>query len=350
MKQPRAKGQALALVLIVIVVSVIIAFAITSRVVQDIKQQGEEKASTRAETMAESAVENLTLKIQSSNPETLKPAGTPYKFFAISDQSPENQSYTTLGLCSPTQTDVTKQCDKNSIAQINYYNQIIQFKLFDNESMEAFMVDTTSATSVAAANSTILIHLKKNNSFTEATSKLLVKGFERTATKELRVVGECVIGFSEGTTTCLPTTLTMTSISCPSLLVDGNLADTNPGISSVIGDICFSVSGAGASKISTYRIKPILAKTSADEVPYVDVSVTGDSAHSYQLQVPQMAMITAGVYSGTAGTDQQVFQQTTRLVLLNKSVPEIGDYVLYNGSTQSIKKCKTSNDPNATCN
>lgn len=350
MKQPRVKAQALALVLIVIVVSVIIAFAITSRVVEDIKQQGEERASTRAETMAESAIENLTLKIQSLSPETLKPTGASHKFFAISTESPEGESLPTLGLCNPNETDITKQCDKNSIAQINYYNSIIQFKLFDSESIEAFMVDTTSATSVAAANSTAIIHLKKNNSFTSVSSKLLVKAFERTATKELRVIGECVIGLNDTTTTCLPTTLKMAGISCPQLLVDTNLADTNPGISNVLGDTCFTIATTGANKVSTYRVKPILTKSSASEIPYIDVSVTGDSAHSYQLPIPQMAMITAGVYSGTSGSDQQVFQQSTRLVLLNKSVPEIGDYVLYNGSTSSIKKCKTSNDPNATCN
>ncbi|MCC7304103.1 hypothetical protein IT418_01660, partial [bacterium] len=116
-----------------------------------------------------------------------------------------------------------------------------------------------------------------------------------------------------------------------------------------LGDICFSIASNTGTNVSTYRIKPILTKSNEQDVPYIDVSVTGDSAHSYQLPIPQMAMITAGVYSGTTGNDHQVFQQSTRLILLNKSVPEVGDYVLYNGSTQPIKKCKTSNDPNATC-
>jgi hypothetical protein len=90
------------------------------------------------------------------------------------------------------------------------------------------------------------------------------------------------------------------------------------------------------SGISFYRIKPLLNTDEPSITPYMDISATGVDTNSFELPVPQMAVIHAGVYSGTTSSDQQVFQQSTRLILLNKAVPEVADYALYNGSTQPI--------------
>lgn len=353
MKQSRIKAQALALVLIVVVVAVLVAFSITSRVVQDIRQQGEERASTRAETISESAVENVTLQIQSGQ---LNPANSPsnVETFAISSQSPAGQSLTTLNLCSPESPNVETQCDSNSVVQLGYYKMIIQFKLFDNENLEVFMnkpvgspIPSPFPAPVTAGNSEIIIHLKTNDSFFEQNltfdSKLVVKGFVRSST-DLKVVGECLINLNAPSDNiyrpCLPNSMSVAKMdSCPNVTVKTNLADTTtPGKDALLGDICFKVKTVG-SGISTYRLKTILRPKVATVPAYIDVSVTSNTT-TKELQEFQMAMITAGVYSGTAASDQQVFQQTTRLVLLNKSVPEVADYVLYNGSTNSIVKAQ----------
>lgn len=342
MKQLRAKGQALALVLIIVVVSVIVAFSITNRVVQDIRQQGEERASTRAETFSEAAVENITLQLQNGQ---LSPnPSSPTALFSIS--SKDQTGMTTLGLCDPEATDIENQCDANSIAQVGYYKMIVQFKLFDSENLEVFMAPPTgtgSTTPASAANSKAIIHLKANPSYNVTDSKLLVKGFIRSATG-LQVLGECLIDVNAApaTSNCLPATMKITKkTDCREVIVDANLNDTVPGKATKLGDYCFGVETVG-SGISSYRVKPLLKATDPAIVPYVDVSVTADPTVNAQHELPifQMAMINAGVYSGTASSDQQVFQQSTRLVLLNKSVPEVADYVLYNGSNSPVEKKK----------
>lgn len=366
MRELRLKGQALALVLIVIVVAIVVAFAITNRVVEDIRQQGEERASTRAETIAEGAIEQLTMQIQSQMENVMPATGEQFKIFAISNEAPDGSAYETLDLCKPdSEADVSEQCDKNSLAQINYYKQIIQFKLFSNESIEAFMENTNEST---GSLNPIIIHLKNNDSFQKTGSHLLVKGFVRkvpvsgregggsNSAPILQVVGDCIIQLNAGDTAsaaCLPnTTLEMNRVTCPTdVPVIPNPAEPASQVkTSLAGEdgICFEVSPK--TPVSTYRIKPMLAARAQDtEVPYVDVSVTGASAESsYLLPVNQMAMITAGVFAGATGSDQQVYQQSTRLLLINKTVPEIADYVLYNGSDKPITKCKTST-ADATC-
>lgn len=344
MKQLRVKGQALALVLIIVVVSVIIAFSITSRVVQDIRQQGEEKASTRAETFSEAAVENITLQIQSGQLAP-NPSGAPTALFNISTES--TPGMTTLGICDPNATNPENQCDANSIAQVGYYKMIVQFKSFDSENLEVFMTPpsgTGSTTPVPAANSKAIIHLKSNTSFDIAGSKLLVKGFVRSAAG-LQVLSECIIDINapaNATFNCLPATMKITKkAECNDVLVDSNLNAAGSENQTKLGDYCIGIETVG-SGISSYRIKPLLKATDPAVVPYVDISVTADPTANpnHELPIYQMAMITAGVYSGTAATDQQVFQQSTRLVLLNKSVPEVADYVLYNGSNNPVVKSK----------
>ena len=352
MKQPRVKGQALALVLIVIVVSVIIAFSITSRVVQDIRQQGEEKASTRAETIAETAIENLTLKIQSGDPLTAY-AGASTRLIGVSTTNPSG-GVGTLDLCDPTSTDVTKQCAANSVAQEVFFKQVIQFKVFDGENLEVFMASTASTTPVELAASRMIVHIKTDgNGKIDMTkpNSVLIKGYYRklvSGQPELRLLSECVYDFNAAVKVahCLPAAtsnyMKITPLAhCPSVPIDADPTDTKPAIPTLLGDNdqCFQVEAAKAGYgVSFYRIKPILAAKTTD-IPYIDVSATGAATPAYELPVPQMVFLNAGVYTGSASaSDQQVFQQGSRLILLNKSVPEVADYVLYNGSGKAIKK------------
>ncbi|PIY16894.1 hypothetical protein CO112_01540 [Candidatus Dojkabacteria bacterium CG_4_9_14_3_um_filter_150_Dojkabacteria_WS6_41_13] len=344
MTQPRVKGQALALVLIVVVVAVVIAFSISSRVVQDIKQQGAERASTRTETIAESAIDNLTLQLQSGK-------------IVPDDTSPEfniSNAPGGLGLCDPNSTDLAKQCDVQSTAKITYYPYVLQFKYFDAENLEIFMTSKdTTVTPNGTNDSGIIIQLytDHNNSYDTQKSSILIKGFSRKS-GELRSVSECVFDIDTPTaSTCLPNVLSVAPTACPTLSVvnlAGSTVTIAPPQSPDPENICFKVfvnqvpptNYRNSYAIDLYRIRPILTKASGyNDVPFVDITVSSNnSGGAFKLPVLHMAMITAGVYSGTGPTEQQVFQQKTRLVLLNKSVPEVADYVLYNGSSNPITK------------
>lgn len=344
MKKFRLKGQALALVLIIVVVSIIIAFAITGRILQDIKQQTQERASTRAETLAETTVEYLTQQLQSG---TLVPQpATNALRFGISNQAPP--SGTALDICRPDAQSLSQQCDTNSIAQISFFKMVVQFKMFSNESIETHLVQAGSPTAVSGANAQIIVHLDAtdNATYNPAASSFLVKAFVRTP--ELKLVSECLVNINSldnaaYSAPCQPNTnLRITPITCPDVTI--TLSDPNdPNTSSrtstkSLGQKCAKVEPLGATAVSFYRIMPLLSAASASTAAYTTVSTTGVNPTAYELPVAQMAMINAGVYTGGGTPGQQVFQQTTRLILLNKSVPEVADYVLYNGSALPVSK------------
>jgi len=345
MAQSRVKGQALALVLIVVVVAIVVAFAISNRVIQDTQQQGEERASTRAETFAESAIDNLTSQIQ-AGAILPNPNGAEY---AISTEYPDSSipnTNTPLGICDPNESDISQQCDADSLAKILFYRYVLQFKFFDAENLEIFMAEPDDTVRPNRTNdSGIIIFIENNTSYDETVSKLLIKGFSRNnSTKELRPISECLVGITGNNSDCQPDILQVTSISCPTKIPVRTVNNTTTDFPDNIANFdCVQVSVKATQTaqhaIDLYRIRPILTKTSGGtEVPYVSLSVTGKAANSYLLPTYHMAMITAGVYSGTTASDQQVYQQRTRLVLLHKTVPEIADYVLYNGSDQPITK------------
>lgn len=347
MSQLRIKAQALALVLIVVVVAIVVAFAISNRVIQDTQQQGQERASTRAETFAESAIDDLTLQIQGGEV-VPNEHGQEY---AISTESPSGipVANAPLAICDPNSTDVTKQCDPQSVAKILFYKYVLQFKYFDAENLEIFLTEpgTTPAAKSIQNDSGVIIYLEPNDSYDPAKSKILIKGFTRgNATKELRPVSECLIGVTENSGACLPNILHVVSVTCPQNISIPTNNNTNTKFPVNPADFhCVSVSVSKPADrlgyaIDLYRIRPILTKaTGKTEVPYMSLSVTSNNATDYyRLPTFHMAMITAGVYSGTTASDQQVFQQKTRLVLTHKTVPEMADYVLYNGSDQPIRK------------
>jgi hypothetical protein len=355
-KQLRIKAQALTLVLIVVVVSIIIAFSITTRVIEDIKQQGEERSSTRAEALAQSAIENITQKIQSGD--IVATADGASVQYGISSQNPTKTSVAgNLALCDPNSEDVSKQCDAESLAQIAFYNMIVQFKVFNSENIEVHLTDSVNKGATSTFNTPkkddatrMIIHVRSNDdTYVEGSSKLMVKGYSRTASK-LESLSECIISLSDNTSHCLPDkymTVTHLANGCPDVTL--NLSSTTTGTSNTVsdklGDKCYLVQNTAGfgNGVSFYRIKPLLTAKDG-KLPYIDISATGtvdqtnSSLADYELPVPQMAIINSGVYSGTSANAQQVFQQSTRLILVNKAVPEIADYVLYNGSGSPITK------------
>jgi len=342
----RVGGQALALVLIVIAISVVIAFAITSRVIEDIKQQGEEKSSTRAEALSESATEKITQMILSGE---LSPTNTGIVSYSVGDSIGEGDTGK-LDICKEDSDNLETKCDPKSSVEIAYYKMILQFKLFNSESIEVHLVhpdvqahknDTSPSYSyVKRGNDTaILVHVR-NPSEERTTSyngsHLMVKSFWRTNPEaEVRLSAECVINLQSDTASCLPKNALQIAVkSCEAVKLTGSIADGKK-----LGDKCYTIRQASGNGISFYRLKPLLvAPSESNDIPYVDISVTGIGPNNFDLPEYQMAFINAGVYSGENGSDSQVFQQTTRLMLIHKSVPEIADYVLYNGSDQPITK------------
>lgn len=345
MKDTRVKAQALALVLIVVVIAIIVAVAITTRVVQDIRQTGQEKASTRAETVAQSAVEDLSKMIEdgtlASQCDTQECDYVVGKQPASGGGNPTAAGY--LGLCDTTSTDPQTSCDIKSTASVQKFNKIIQMRLNNNESTEVNLASTTSQTKYTDADSQAIIHILSNNTYDASKSKLSVKAFARTSSG-LVLIGECMWPLnsfndtSAGATTnyCLPYDFFAASglAQCPTVKITSTT-------SKQLGDACLQLTTKQYGS-TFYRVKPILvAATGASGTPYVDFSATGADPNAgigYDLKVPQMALLRAGVYSANSGDAQQIYQQYTMIKLLNKSVPEEFDYVIFNGSNQPIVK------------
>lgn len=336
------KGQALALVLVIIAVSIIVVLALTNRVLTDMKQQTQERIATRTETLADSAVDKITQMLDSGDL-PLTGAET-QRFISVDPEGGSDPNY--LGLCSPDEEDVNKRCDATSQATIVGYKGIFQFKLFNGESFEIPLTANKDDSPIAEEESKVLIHLKTaNQNFNIDNSAFLIKSYQRKEIKGNREVvlnGECV--WKLNTTTnqkaqCIPKdsngndfTIEATVVTCPQITIEG--ADEPI----VLGDTCLEVQGLNDYPVSFYRIKPLLAGNVDNVVPFIEMSTTGaKSENQYQLNLYHMAIIKVGVYSSQPGTEQ-VFQQKTRVYLPNLIVPEIADYVLYNGSDRPISK------------
>lgn len=333
-KQPRVKGQALALVLVMVVIAVVVVIAVTSRVTTDIQQQALERASTRAETIAESAIDKVTQQIQKGDI-SLR-TGT--QKYSIGDQT--QGTVGSLGICTANTTDLSKKCSSESEVSIIPYNKIIKFKVNNGENLEAHLFPENTVQRSTGATSEIIASVSDNDSFVDNQSVLLVRGFavmtDPTSNKlTTRLVGECVWsvrGTSQNTVNCEP----------------GN------GLRAIAVDSCPDVNRYGAKCMSFrataesggatfYRVKAVLKGKNNHPNPNIEVSLlsskaTADPKTSYDLPVPQMVFVRAAVYTGESGGAQSIFQESDRIILVRPIVPEAFDYVLFNGSGDTLEK------------
>jgi Tfp pilus assembly protein PilX len=333
-KQPRVKGQALALVLVMVVIAVVVVIAVTSRVTTDIQQQALERASTRAETIAESAIDKVTQQIQKG--EISLRTGT--QKYSIGDQT--QGTVGSLGLCTENTTDLSKKCASESEVSIIPYNKIIKFKINNGENLEAHLFPENAALRYTAGASEIIASVSDNDSFADNQSALLVRGFavlnDPTSGKlTTRLVGECVWsirGTSQNTVNCTPGDM-----------FRGVALDSCPDINRY-GTKCMSFRATPASGgVTFYRVKAVLKGKNNHPNPNVEVSllssvVTADPKTSYDLPVPQMVFVRAAVYTGESGGAQSIFQESDRIILVRPIVPEAFDYVLFNGSGETLEK------------
>lgn len=327
--KPKIKAQALALVLIIVVLAIIVVLSVTSRVITDVRQQGLERASSRAETISESAVDNVTQKIQ--NGEITVVTGTNLTI-GIGTAQPTGSAQAPLNLCDPSNPDLSKRCDNTSSVKVLAYNKIIRFKINNSENIEGHFFDEGVVGVKTGSASEMIVSTSDNDSIDPTRSSLLVKAFARETVggkTVVKLVGECVWNIRNslaGSADCIPTT-TLSRVqvaSCP---------DPNR-----YGSKCMMFRAAGGAGISFFRVKAILKEAAGNPNPYIELSLLGSVAPNYDLSVPQMAFIRAGVYTGEQSNNEGIFQETNRLVLLKPAVPEAVDYVLYNGSGNPVVK------------
>lgn len=339
MKTPKIKGQALALVLIVVVIAVIIVFAVSARVVSDIRQQSLERTSARAEGLAQSAVDNLTQKVNGG----LQIGQTPgsKKVFGVSDVAPSGVTVDgNLGLCSPTQVDVSKRCESSSVANVTSYNRIIKFRIGNSENFEVQITAPGLNQQKTGVNGGMYLYASANNSFDAASlgkSAISIKAYNRYDPSGLKttLVSECVWDLNNidspgaAQIACSPASAIQITkpASCP---------DT-----ATYGSSCVKIEPTAGTGVSFYRVKSMLIPAAGvtSDSSYIELSAIDTKPQSgYNFDLAQMAFIRALVYTTQGTANDTVAQDASRLMLINSSVPEVADYVLFNGSSEQIKK------------
>ncbi len=309
----KLNASALVIVLLVIGIAAIVLVYMLSKVSVQQQQQTLEKVTNRSEAQAISALDKLT-KEYINNPQdfTITPS------VALSDDS--------LNICSPDADNLDEKCAEESRVLMKEFKQIVRYSLKNDETIEVTMAE--SGSTVSAANSGIAVFADPNTVLAGGKGDiLLIMGFKYdTATGALGVSGECVADFGSANKVSCLGDLTVVGSS--------NIANTVDSVKNDYGRQVFQI--RSTQPITFYRIKAL----TADATNVIPVSVSGPLDSNdlpTDLPLKQVYVFTAIVYS-TGSTKKQTYTELTRMVWVHPQMPEVFDWVLFNGSNQPISK------------
>ena len=312
MLKRKLRGSTLVVVLVVMGIAALVLVYILSKIHVQIQQYTLEKTTTQAEQQAKSALDKLTKQFI-NNPSAFGPTPT---------EVPLGDSG--LQICKPDATKPEERCSASSKVYVRRYKKIIRYSLNNDETIEITMAEAPN--SVPASSSTVSI-------FTDPYENgigdvLVLMAYRYDGTNGLKVVGECVAKFrnTAENVSCLGDLTVVTGISDTATNVSADAAKT-------YGAKYFVVRSNSA--VSFYRLKALLHAADA-EIP---VSVAGPISGSNPADLPegQVQVFTAVVY--TEGEDvKQTYTELTRMVWIHPQMPEVFDWVLFNGSNSPIEK------------
>ena len=306
----KLSASTLVVVLVMIGITAIVLIYMLSKVAVQQQQQTLEKFTDRAELQAVSALDKLTRAYINKEVDF----DTNQPDFIPMDEAP-------LNVCEADASSLEDKCADGSKVYVRDYKQIIRYSLKNDETIEVTMAEGTNKTN--SANSLITVFADPNAG--TPADVLLIMGYKYNASGVLNVAGECVVNYTG-------------SISCLGDLqnVSAGILNTssNSNVDKDYGSRYFKIKSN--SGITFYRIKALLGNASSE----IQVSATGDytgSGKPADLPVKQVYVFTAIVYSPGA-KERQTYTELTRMVWVHPQMPEVFDWVLFNGSNQPIAK------------
>ncbi len=307
MRIQKIKGSSLVLVLIVLFISAIMLFFTMSVLVFQSKQVKTEQEKNSADLFAKSALDLLTNEvIQDTN-----------AFLSNTEQS---RTLRDMNICDEDQTSVEKKCKDDSKVDIYKLKYILAYRLKHDESLQVTLAQKDQAPTVSAIDV-----IFTNQDADNHTDRYVITAYYYTnpghSNSELKTTGSCVVSFEDTVTgsTCLGGITITTGLNIPSDRAS-------------YGDNRFRLTFNNASTRPHFvRIKGLYSAT--DKVTWV--SVTG--VDYSDLPLIQEVVFKADVY-GFDQTNEIVHSKLVKTVFVNASMPEVLDWVFYNGSNQSVAK------------
>lgn len=307
MKIQKIKGSTLILVLIILFVAAILMLFTMSAVVYQSKLVKTQQQKSRADLFAESAlniVSNDFLEDPSAflaNPET-------------------ERTLESMGVCSSTATDLTKKCNADSKVYIKKLDYILAYRLKHGETIQVDLADKNNSPTVGAIDI-----MFTNPNYDNDIDRLLITGYyyqnPGSPSATLKPTGACIINYKEHlvSTSCVGQMQLSGALSIPADKADyGNnrirLTFTN-----------------SATRSHFIRIKGIYSNDSKETW----VSVTGPNYSN--LPLPQEVVLKSVAYSYDA-KGEIVQSKIVKTLFAHPEMPEVMDWVFYNGANSSVVK------------
>ncbi len=307
----RIKGSTLVLVLIILFVASLLLFFTLSTLVSQTKQVKVEREKNKADLFAESALDVLTKKFVDNPNDFINNYVSGNSTSVKLDDSANG-----LNICGSHYSDITKKCSDDSQVVAKKLNYVYGFKLKHDETLQ---VDLAKRGQTPTVNKVDLEFTMPN--LTTKQDRFLITSYYYQGSGsniKLKVGGSCNVMFNR----------TNTDVTCL-----GNIAGAVLGVPSDkqnYGErrVEFTFSG---NKPHFIRIKGIYSDTSK----FAWISVTG--ANYSDLPLPQMIILDANVYT-YGNNSEQLHSHLVKSIMINPQMPEVFDWVLFNGSNQSIVK------------
>ena len=305
------KASTLVLVLVILFVASLLLFFTMSALVSQTKQVKVEREKDKSELFAESALDVLSKKF-AEDPEDFVT-----NYVNGDTKSVPLSSNNGLGICDENADDINKKCGDQSHVLIRKLKYIYSFKLKHDETLQV----TLAKKDQNATASDIEIE------FTDPTAdnhqqRYLVTAYyyvhPNMPTRALRVAGSCTITFNQSST----------SVSC--------LGDIHNSVLSVPDDK--KDYGEKRVRLSFVNNKPHFVRIKAiysNINKYTWVSVTGKNYSDLPLE--QMLVFDSHVYT-TDANNETLHSHLVKTIVFNPQMPEIMDWVFFNGSNQSVVK------------
>ncbi len=309
----KVKGSTLILVLVILFVASLLLFFTMSALVSQTKQVKVEREKSKADLFAESALDSLTKKFL-ENPDDFLNNYVSGDSLTV----PLSNSSNGLGICDPSATDIEKKCSADSYVNIKKFKYIFGFKLKHDETVQVTLAKENQNPTV----SDIDFEFTDPNPSSEQQKYLVTSYYYENPTSNnrvLKVAGSCTVTFTNNST----------DVAC--------LGNISGSILSVPADKTdFGTRRVRFTFPTNYyphfvRIKGLYS----DVNKFTWVSITGKDYSNLPLE--QMVLFDSHVYTYD-NNNEVIHSHLVKTILVNPQMPEVMDWVFFNGSNQSVVK------------
>ncbi len=314
LRDSRIKASTLVLVLIVVGVVAAVMVYMLSKIQVQMQQEVLERGTTTAEQQALSALDKLTKEVI-QQPEV----------YINKQEISLNEA--PLNICEHNASEKERRCGEDSRVVFDKYKEIVQYSMRNDETIQITMATKPHNTSRGIA-----IFTANGQTISGVSDELLVLAFKYDNNVGLKAIGECAINYGTKQVSCLGN-LGVKSRYNNKVVSTSDLL--NDSVASTYGPTLVEIVPINNDKVSFFRVKALLANINST----FPVSITGEINNGDIGELPeaQVIVMTAQVYSDNTG-DRQTYTEYTRMIWLHPAMPEVFDWVLFNGSDNPIRK------------